>query len=198
MIVIIDYGLGNISNVKRAVQHLGYEVCVSNGETVIQQARAIILPGVGHFKDAMIAIKKYHLDIILSQVSNQPIIGICLGMQLLYDYSEEGGVSGLGFIPGRIEPIRTAYPIPHLGWNNLLSQNETLRGDVYFIHSYQAPMSDKVIAYTQYGTHIPAIVQHHHYIGIQFHPEKSGAYGLSILQQALEGGFINDRTMASD
>ncbi|MBE5665860.1 imidazole glycerol phosphate synthase subunit HisH [Staphylococcus sp. SS87] len=192
MIVIIDYGLGNISNVKRAVEHLGYEVVVSNNQKIIDQAETIILPGVGHFKDAMSEIKRLNLDKILSNSNDKTMIGICLGMQLMYEHSDEGDASGLGFIPGNISYIQTDYPVPHLGWNNLVSQHPMLNQDVYFVHSYQAPMSENVVAYAQYGTDIPAIVQYNNYIGIQFHPEKSGAYGLQILRQAIQGGFIND------
>ncbi|HDA3974118.1 TPA: imidazole glycerol phosphate synthase subunit HisH [Staphylococcus aureus] len=178
MIVIVDYGLGNISNVKRAIEHLGYEVVVSNNQNIIDQAETIILPGVGHA--------------ILAKNTDKKMIGICLGMQLMYEYSDEGDASGLGFIPGNISRIQTEYPVPHLGWNNLVSKHPMLNQDVYFVHSYQAPMSENVIAYAQYGTDIPAIVQFNNYIGIQFHPEKSGTYGLQILRQAIQGGFIND------
>ncbi|CDR50650.1 imidazole glycerol phosphate synthase subunit HisH [Staphylococcus schweitzeri] len=192
MIVIIDYGLGNISNVKRAVEHLGYKAVVSNDQKIIDQAEIIILPGVGHFKDAMLEIRRLNLDKILSNSNDKIMIGICLGMQLMYEHSDEGDASGLGFIPGNISHIQTDHPVPHLGWNNLVSQHPMLNQDVYFVHSYQAPMSEYVIAYAQYGTDIPAIVQFNNYIGIQFHPEKSGTYGLQILRQAIQGGFIND------
>ncbi|HDD1102110.1 TPA: imidazole glycerol phosphate synthase subunit HisH [Staphylococcus aureus] len=192
MIVIVDYGFGNISNVKRAIEHLGYEVVVSNNPKIIDQAETIILPGVGHFKDAMSEIKRLNLNAKLAKNTDKKMIGICLGMQLMYEHSDEGDASGLGFIPGNISRIQTEYPVPHLGWNNLVSKHPMLNQDVYFVHSYQAPMSENVIAYAQYGTDIPAIVQFNNYIGIQFHPEKSGTYGLQILRQAIQGGFIND------
>ncbi|HBC4282925.1 TPA: imidazole glycerol phosphate synthase subunit HisH [Staphylococcus aureus] len=185
MIVIVDYGLGNISNVKRAIEYLGYEVVVSNKQNIIDQAETIILPGVGHFKDAMSEIKRLNLDAILAKNTDKKMIGICLGMQLMYEHSDEGDASGLGFIQGNISRIQTEYPVPHLGWNNLVSKHPMLNQDVYFVHSYQAPMSENVIAYAQYGTDIPAIVQFNNYIGIQFHPEKSGTYGLQILRQAI-------------
>lgn len=191
MIVIVDYGLGNVLNVKRAIEHLGYEVCLTRNEALLKHADTLILPGVGHFKDAMATIEQHQLDYFL-KTTTQPIIGICLGMQLLYDWSAEGNVKGLGRIPGNIKAIQTSYTVPHLGWNTLHSHLEALHQDVYFIHSYQAPMTDDVIAYADYGTAIPAIVQYQHYIGIQFHPEKSGDDGLTILKQALEGGWIHD------
>ncbi|WP_436854482.1 imidazole glycerol phosphate synthase subunit HisH [Staphylococcus caeli] len=192
MIAIIDYGLGNIKNVQRAVQYLGYESKLTDKQSDIEQADIIILPGVGHFKDAMTAIQTRHLDVILRNVKDKPIIGICLGMQLLYDWSAEGNVEGLKLFPGNIIPIETPYPVPHLGWNNLISEDKSLSQDVYFVHSYQAEMSEHVIAYAEYGIQIPAIVQFKHYIGIQFHPEKSGDDGLAILNQALKGGFLHD------
>ena len=109
---------------------------------------------------------------------------------MLYEHSAEGDVEGLQLFPGNIIPIQTPYPVPHLGWNNLISNYTTLTQDVYFVHSYQAEMSDHVVAYADYGTLIPAIVQYKNFIGIQFHPEKSGEDGLAILNQALKGGFL--------
>lgn len=188
MIVIVDYGLGNIHNVKRAVEHLGYDVVLSRDPDTIQSADQLILPGVGHFKDAMTAIRQYDLDTLLQQY-DKPIVGICLGMQLMYEGSEEGHETGLGLLKGHITEIQTPYTVPHLGWNNLIAPNADLTHDVYFVHSYQAPMNDDVVAYADYGTRIPGIVQHGRYIGIQFHPEKSGEIGLQILSQALKGGW---------
>ncbi|MFQ3852417.1 imidazole glycerol phosphate synthase subunit HisH [Staphylococcus parequorum] len=190
MIAIIDYGLGNIKNVQRAVEHLGYETILTDEQNEIEASDMIILPGVGHFKDAMQAIQTRGLATVLQSITDKPIIGICLGMQLLYDWSAEGNVEGLKLFPGNIVPIQTPYPVPHLGWNNLISNHPQLAQDVYFVHSYQAEMSEHVVAFAEYGDPIPAIVQYKHYIGIQFHPEKSGADGLAILNQALKGGFL--------
>ncbi|EGQ1611771.1 imidazole glycerol phosphate synthase subunit HisH [Staphylococcus pseudintermedius] len=191
MIVIVDYGLGNILNVQRAVQHLGYDVVVSRDPAVIERAEQLILPGVGHFKDAMQAIDRYELAPLLKR-QQKPIIGICLGMQLLYAFSDEGHVPGLGFFEGHVRAIDTPYTVPHLGWNQLKSDVPSLDKDVYYVHTYQAPMNDDVVAYTDYGTQIPGIVQRGPYIGIQFHPEKSGNYDLDILAQALKGGWQHD------
>ncbi|EHT7967475.1 imidazole glycerol phosphate synthase subunit HisH [Staphylococcus pseudintermedius] len=191
MIVIVDYGLGNILNVQRAVQHLGYDVVVSRDPAVIERAEQLILPGVGHFKDAMQAIDRYELAPLLKR-QQKPIIGICLGMQLLYAFSDEGHVPGLGFFEGHVRAIDTPYTVPHLGWNQLKSDVPSLDKDVYYVHTYQAPMNDDVVAYTDYGTQIPGIVQRGPCIGIQFHPEKSGNYGLDILAQALKGGWQHD------
>ena len=198
MIAIIDYGLGNIKNIKRAVEHLGYAAQLTDDESIIKQADFIILPGVGHFKDAMRAINQRQLLPILKNIKDKPMLGICLGMQLLFEHSAEGDVDGLQLIPGQIIPIQSPYPVPHLGWNNLISDHKQLEHDVYFVHSYQAEMSDNVIAYADYGTKIPGIVQYDKYIGIQFHPEKSGEYGLAILNQALQGGFLNDQALAGN
>ncbi|HLR19355.1 MAG TPA: imidazole glycerol phosphate synthase subunit HisH [Staphylococcus sp.] len=190
MIAIIDYGLGNIKNVQRAVEHLGYNTILTDKKDEIEAADIIILPGVGHFKDAMQAINTRGLASVLQSINDKPVIGICLGMQLLYEWSAEGDVEGLKLFPGNIIPIQTPHPVPHLGWNNLVSNHPQLAQDVYFVHSYQAEMSEHVVAFAEYSIPIPAIVQYKHYIGIQFHPEKSGAEGLAILNQALKGGFL--------
>lgn len=190
MIAVIDYGLGNIKNIQRALNRLGFNAILTDRVEDIEAADTLILPGVGHFKDAMQAIEKRGLKSILQNISHKPIIGICLGMQLLYEHSAEGDVEGLQLFPGNIIPIQTPYPVPHLGWNNLISNYTTLTQDVYFVHSYQAEMSDHVVAYADYGTLIPAIVQYKNFIGIQLHPEKSGEDGLAILNQALKGGFL--------
>lgn len=192
MIAVIDYGLGNIKNIQRAINRLAFNAILTDSPNDIKAADVIILPGVGHFKDAMQAIEKRGLKSILKTITNKPIIGICLGMQLLYEHSAEGDVDGLQLFPGNIIPIQTSYPVPHLGWNNLISNLTELTQDVYFVHSYQAEMSEHVVAYADYGTLIPAIVQYKNLIGIQFHPEKSGEDGLAILNQALKGGFLND------
>lgn len=198
MIAIIDYGLGNVKNVQRAVQYLGYDAILTDKYNEIANADVVILPGVGHFKDAMQAINERGLANIITSITDKPVIGICLGMQLFYRWSAEGDVEGLNIFPGNIIPIQSPYPVPHLGWNNLISKNSLLLHDVYFVHAYQAEMSQHVVAYTEYGTKIPAIVQYQNYIGIQFHPEKSGDDGLAILNQALKGGFQDDQTMASN
>lgn len=193
MIAIVDYGLGNIKNVSRAIDYLGFEWTLTSDPSVIKASDCIVLPGVGHFNDAMRAINETDLLTTLSQITDKPMIGICLGMQLLYEYSEEGQCKGLGYIPGNIELIKTKLPIPHLGWNTLHGIKTLPNNDVYFVHSYQAPMDEHVVAYAEYGSQkIPAIVQYQNVIGIQFHPEKSDKYGLEILSKALKGGFLND------
>lgn len=193
MIAIVDYGVGNIKNVERAVNHLGYDAQLTSDFDTIKESSHIILPGVGHFKDAMTALKASDLDKLLIELQDKkPMIGICLGMQLMFEHSDEGDVEGLGMIPGRVVPIDTPYPVPHLGWNNLESKHPLLDKDVYFIHSYYVQTPAPIIATAEYGLPITAIVQKYNKIGIQFHPEKSGDFGLAILDQALKGGFIHD------
>lgn len=193
MIAIIDYGLGNIKNIKRALTKLGYDSILTRDESTILNSTHVILPGVGHFKDAMKQLKLIGLDKIIYKIKDtHSIVGICLGMQLLFDYSEEGATKGLGLIKGNIIHINTNYPVPHLGWNTLKSRHHLLTKDVYFIHSFHVTTTAPIIATADYGIPITAIVQQKNIIGIQFHPEKSGDYGLEILNQALKEGFLND------
>lgn len=193
MIAIMDYGLGNIKNIERALLHLGYEAELTSDITTIKNSTHVVLPGVGHFKDAMNQLQKSGLDKVLNEIKDtHRIIGICLGMQVLFEFSEEGATKGLGLLEGKVKPIESPYPVPHLGWNNLQSEHPILNGDVYFIHSYHVSTNSPVIATADYGQPITAIVQQKNIIGIQFHPEKSGDYGLEILDLALKEGFLND------
>ncbi|CZQ90896.1 glutamine amidotransferase [Trichococcus palustris] len=190
MIAIVDYGLGNIANLMNAIHFLGYETILTHDEEELRKADIIVLPGVGHFRDAMERIAARGLQGILTELKDtKPFIGICLGMQLLFKHSEEGDVDGLGFLPGEVKYIVSDFPVPHLGWNNLHSKYPGLDGDVYFIHSYKVVTDENVVATADYGQEIVAIVQKDNIIGIQFHPEKSGDYGLKILNQALQGGW---------
>ncbi|WP_208559330.1 imidazole glycerol phosphate synthase subunit HisH [Marinilactibacillus kalidii] len=192
MIAIVDYGLGNIANLTNAVEFLGYEVEVTNDPERLKQADRIILPGVGHFKDAMNKINELNLLPVLEQLKEtKPFLGICLGMQLLFDSSEEGSVKGLGYLPGDVKKITGNVSVPHLGWNKLASTVPSLNDDVYFIHSFKVHTDQNVIATAEYEEDVVAIVQKDQLIGIQFHPEKSGEKGLKILDQALKGGFLS-------
>lgn len=195
MIAIVDYGLGNIANLLNAVRFLGYEVEITKDVDRLRTADTILLPGVGHFKDAMKQIKTNDLLAVLDELqAEKPFIGICLGMQLLFESSEEGNIKGLGYLPGHVRLIKGNVPVPHLGWNTLDAANKTLATqDVYFIHSYRVETTENIIAVASYGDiPVTAIVQKNNLIGIQFHPEKSGEIGLKILDQALKGGFLND------
>lgn len=205
MHVIIDYGMGNLSSVKRAFEKLGIDVVISSEKQDLINADSLILPGVGAFRDAMAALNSSGLsDTIKEQVAKgKYLLGICLGMQLLYERScEHGEYDGLGLISGNIEYLNVELKIPHMGWNNLkfnksdpilkyINEDEY----VYFVHSYCA-LSDnsELVAYSEYGRMIPAIVRSGSIYGIQFHPEKSGDTGMNILRayreiiQGSEGG----------
>lgn len=190
MIAIVDYGLGNIANLTNALNFLGYEVNVTNNIDELEAADQIILPGVGHFKDAMARLDD--LDLVPELIrlkETKPFIGICLGMQLLFEHSEEGHVKGLDFLPGVVKKMTCRLPVPHLGWNKLNAAVPSLDEDVYFIHSYKVHTDQNVVATAEYEDEVVAIVQKDNIIGIQFHPEKSGDKGLQILNQALKGGF---------
>ena len=194
-VTIIDYGMGNLHSVKNALDHLGIPCRVSDSPEDIKAADRLILPGVGAFPDAMAALKRNGLDkLIIKQCRNgKPLLGICLGMQLLFDESLEFGVTrGLGLIEGRVVPIDAhGLKIPHIGWNSLsinkkspVIANLNDGAYVYFVHSFRADTaSDNVIAYTHYGEDIPAVVGSCDLpvYGAQFHPEKSHDTGLSII-----------------
>ena len=190
MIAIVDYGLGNIANLSNALHYLGYDVVLTHDINELNAADTVILPGVGHFKDAMTRLEELDLLEPLRKLKDKkPFIGICLGMQLLFEKSEEGYVNGLGYLPGTVKKITGTLPVPHLGWNKLESSLPSLQGDVYFIHSYKVDTDENIVATATYGDPVVAIVQKDQLIGIQFHPEKSGDLGLKILDQALKGGF---------
>ena len=200
MVAIIDYDAGNIRSVEKAVALLGYEAVVTREQEMILSADHIILPGVGAFGDAMDKLEKYGLvNVIHEAVERQiPFLGICLGLQLLFESSEEApGVEGLGLLPGRILriPEKTDLKIPHIGWNSLsfphqgrLFQGITEGAYVYFVHSYylEAKEPEIVKAATEYGTLIHASVERDNLFACQFHPEKSSEVGLKILQNFLE------------
>ncbi|GAB3055621.1 imidazole glycerol phosphate synthase subunit HisH [Salinicoccus sesuvii] len=191
MIGIIDYSLGNIQNIKNALEKLGYEYILSSKYEDLKHCDVILLPGVGHFGNAMETIGR--LDIkedLLALAETKRFIGICLGMQLLFEESEEGNAKGLGLLPGRIIRMETPHPVPHLGWNTLSSQNPQLDSkDVYFVHSFMAESTETAVATAEYGVTIPAVVKKDNIIGIQFHPEKSGDLGVDMLKLAIEGGL---------
>lgn len=190
MIALVDYGLGNIANLTNALEFLGYDVLLTHEPKELEKADQIILPGVGHFKDAMNRLNELNLVPVLKKLkAEKPFIGICLGMQLMFEESEEGNVSGLGFLPGEVKRITGSLPVPHLGWNRLQSEDPVLDEDVYFIHSFKVHTNQNVVATASYENEVVAIVQKDNVIGIQFHPEKSGDKGLKILNQALKGGF---------
>ncbi|MFC4404465.1 imidazole glycerol phosphate synthase subunit HisH [Gracilibacillus xinjiangensis] len=195
MIAIVDYGMGNVASVKTAFLNLGYEVEITDSLERLKQATHIILPGVGSFKAAVEEINQRRLLEPLRELAQEkPFIGICLGMQLLFDKGYENGKSdGLGLIPGEVNKIETEYILPHIGWNQLQIENnnkpfaEFQDKHVYFVHSFQARTEQEfLVATSDYGTEIPAIVQKGHVYGMQFHPEKSGEAGIELLKVFLE------------
>ncbi|MFP4177856.1 MAG: imidazole glycerol phosphate synthase subunit HisH [Acholeplasmataceae bacterium] len=196
MNAIIDYRVGNIRSVERGFKRAGIETVVTNDAALIEQADLLILPGVGAFGDAMQDLRDRNLIPLIEKhvKSNKLLLGICLGMQLLYEESDEFGYhEGLRLLTGKVGRLAPGKKIPHMGWNDLIPAKDdpimqgTVAGDqVYFVHSYAAPMTDDVIAYTVYGERIPAIVRKNRVIGMQFHPEKSGNVGLELLKAIKE------------
>ena len=202
MIAIIDYGVGNLFSLCSSFQRIGADVQVTSDPDTIRKADKLILPGVGAFADAAEKLRKSGLDVLLKEQAAQgkEIMGICLGMQLLFEKSYEFGEhTGLGLLKGSVIGMDGTIPpelkIPHIGWNALKFKKESklLRyvkeGDcVYFVHSfYVAPTNESTVATAEYGSDVTAAVQQGNVMGCQFHPEKSGEVGLSILRAFCEG-----------
>lgn len=197
MIVIIDYGLGNIRSLINWFKRGDIEVVLSKDLNVISKADTLILPGVGAFRDAITSLDNKGIsDLIKAHVLlNKPLIGICLGMQLLYEGSlEYGNYKGLGLLEGKMVPFQTDHlKVPHMGWNslNVVNDFKTFENQfVYFVHSYYSDSLDNVLAYVDYGVKVPAVVRKKNVLGFQFHPEKSGLVGENLLTYLKE--FIND------
>ena len=193
---IIDYGAGNLFSVKNALNYIGAESVITKDPAVLESAERIILPGVGVFADAMKKLGETGLiGTIKEQAKKKPLLGICLGMQMLFDKSFEfGETDGLGLIPGTVELMTPpGLAIPQIGWNRLIYNEKCALLDglgeepyVYFVHSYAAVCgSGNVAAYTDYGSNVPACVFSGNVYGCQFHPEKSGETGLQILRNFL-------------
>lgn len=200
MIAIIDYDAGNLKSVEKALLSLGQECVVTRDFKEIERADKVILPGVGSFGQAMEQLKKFELDKVLKEIpdSGKPFLGICLGLQLLFERSEESeGVEGLGMLKGEILriPDKEGLKIPHIGWNSLdLQGNGRLFAGleehpyVYFVHSYYLKAAEESIvkATTDYSVRIHASVEQGNIFACQFHPEKSGSVGLQILKNFAE------------
>ena len=192
-IAIVDYGAGNLMSVHNTLDYLGYENKIAASADVIENAAGVILPGVGAFPDAMAALTDSGLtEAVLKAAKEKPFLGICLGMQMLFEESDEVRLCrGLGLLPGRIERIETSLKLPQIGWNalDILRPNAMTEGlengsYVYFVHSFMAKPSDEndLAAVTDYGTRVPAMVARENLFGCQFHPEKSGEVGLQMLR----------------
>lgn len=194
MIAIIDYGMGNLHSVSKAVERLGREAVVTADPAVILAADGAILPGVGAFGDAMANLRETGLDAVVKRYAEtgKPLLGICLGMQLLFSESEEHGKhAGLNLLPGRVVRFQGDYKIPHMGWNELAFEQASPLfegvepGHVYFVHSFHAlpERSEDLLAVTDYHQPVTAIVGRGSLYGMQFHPEKSGALGMKLLEK---------------
>lgn len=200
MIAIVDYGVGNLFSLKSSFAAIGVEVVVTADPEVLKSADGIVLPGVGAFEDAAKKLSISSLDNVLIELaaSGKPLLGICLGMQLLFEKSYEYGEhKGLGLIKGSVKPIKDVsenLKIPHIGWNPLIYKKDSPifsyinDGDcVYFVHSfYAADCESSVTAVAEYGVPLTAAVQNNNVFGCQFHPEKSGKVGLNILKAFAE------------
>ncbi|MNJ47488.1 Imidazole glycerol phosphate synthase subunit HisH 1 [compost metagenome] len=197
-IAIVDYGMGNLHSVGKAVERLGHQASFTANRSEIEAADGVVLPGVGAFGDAMEQLSQTGLDEVVSDVAKrgQPLLGICLGMQLLFDESEEHGKhQGLGILPGTVVRFQDdGLKVPHMGWNKLQFKNHNNpmlkgleEGHVYFVHSYHVLPENRsdLLAVTDYGHEVTAIVGRNNVYGMQFHPEKSSQLGMSLLGQFL-------------
>ncbi|EOG6904797.1 imidazole glycerol phosphate synthase subunit HisH [Flavobacterium psychrophilum] len=190
-IVIINYGAGNIQSIQFALQRLGYEGILSKNIAEIQGADKVIFPGVGQASSAMKKLRESGLDKIIPNLK-QPVLGICLGMQLMCNSSEEGNTKGLGIFDIDIIKFSNKVKVPQMGWNNIynlksslfegISENEYL----YLVHSFYAPKCAEAIAFTNYETEYSSALQKNNFYGVQFHPEKSGKIGEQILSNFLQ------------
>jgi glutamine amidotransferase len=191
-VAIVDYGLGNLRSVQKALEKVGADVHIASSPAALDQVDGIVLPGVGAFRDAIRNIRPFELPLKENVNAGTPVLGICLGLQLLFTESTEGGAfAGLDVFQGRVVRLPATVKIPHMGWNQLqivdrdafMTKDVPNGAHVYFVHSYYADVKATGIvkAYTEYGVDIPAIVAEDHVVATQFHPEKSGATGLRLL-----------------
>lgn len=190
-IVIIDYGAGNIKSIQFACERLGYHAILSSDPEVIQKANRVIFPGVGEASSAMKMLKESGLDKLIPKLK-QPVLGICLGMQLMCLHTEEGNTEGLGIFQTKVKRFQQDVKVPQMGWNAIkelksdlfkgIKENEYM----YLVHSYYAEHCDETIAATDYKINYASALQHENFYGVQFHPEKSGNEGAKILKNFLE------------
>lgn len=189
-VVLIDYGAGNTKSVQFALKRLGVEAILTNNEALIRKADKVIFPGVGHANAAMEKLRQVGLDKIIPNLK-QPVLGVCLGMQLMCKYSEEGDANGLGIFDLNVLKFSSANKIPQIGWNTIVDLKSKLFNGLqenefmYFVHSYYVPLAKETIATAQYGINYSAALQKNNFYGCQFHPEKSGDKGEMILKNFL-------------
>jgi len=190
-IVIIDYGAGNIKSIQFAIERLGFKAVLSNNEEEIKNADKVIFPGVGHADSAMKMLKEKGLDKLIPTLK-QPVLGICLGMQLLCTTSEEGNTKGLGVFNVDVKRFSNTLKVPQMGWNTISNLESDLFKSIsehefmYLVHSYYVPMCNETIAVTDYGGNYSSALQKNNFYGVQFHPEKSSGAGEKILKNFLE------------
>jgi glutamine amidotransferase len=193
-VAIIDSGGANIASLRAALTRLGADSVVTTDHDVIRRATRVMLPGVGSAHSAMTKLRGAGLDTLIPTLK-QPLLGICLGMQLLFDRSEEGPANCLGIIPGSIDKLTSApgKPVPHMGWNQMTAVHDDPLLDgissldhVYFVHSFAAPTSSATVAITDYGVAFTSVVRRDNFCGTQFHPERSGVVGARILGNFLK------------
>ena len=190
-IVIIDYGAGNVKSVQFALERLGYQALCSNDPEVIKKADKVIFPGVGEAQSAMNEIKKYGLDKLIPNLQ-QPVLGICLGMQLMCEHSEENDTDCLGIFPIEVKKFQVDLKVPHIGWNQIIDLKGHLFDQVdassyvYYVHSYYVPENNFSIANTNYGIKYSGAIKKDNFYACQFHPEKSGDSGEQILKNFIK------------
>lgn len=189
-IIIIDYGAGNIQSIQFAIKRLGFEAILSNNPTEIQLADKIIFPGVGEASSAMKMLVESGLDQVILTLK-QPVLGICLGMQLMCKYSEEGNTNGLGIFDVNVIKFSSAVKVPQIGWNTIFNLKSKLFKNInenefmYLVHSFYVPNTDLAISNTNYEVNYASALQKDNFYGVQFHPEKSGNWGEKILENFL-------------
>jgi glutamine amidotransferase len=193
-LAIINSGGANIASLQYAIERLGVESELTIDKQRLRDATHIILPGVGAAADCMARLQNTGLTDDIGQFT-QPLLGICVGMQLMFESSEEGDVSCLGLLPGRVRKLKKAdgFPVPHMGWNQLsarrpseLLQDITPADYVYYVHSFAAPLSSLTLAQTEYSEAFSAVVQRDNFFGVQFHPERSASAGATVLRNFLK------------
>jgi imidazole glycerol-phosphate synthase subunit HisH len=200
-IAVIDYGAGNLRSIRRALETAGAEVTVSSDSADVRRADAVVFPGVGAAGAAMDRLHQLGLVDVIGEVvaEGRPFLGICLGMQLLFEHQEEGNTRGLGLLQGSVHSLSPRVKVPQIGWNRVRWLQEAAGyrpaedDDFYFVHSYVIEPADPtdVVAVTRYGDVFPSIVRHGHVWGTQFHPEKSGPAGLKLIAGWVDGVRAN-------
>lgn len=193
MIAIVDYGAGNLRSIKRALEAAGAEARITGDPAAVRDAERVVLPGVGNAGASMRRLQESGLAGAISEIARRgtPLLGVCLGMQLLFGHQEEGETEGLGLLPGQVRLLPSTLKVPHMGWNSARLAHDSTLGcagecrEFYFVHSYYADPDDPAVvaAWTDYGITFPSIIIRDNIWGAQFHPEKSGPAGLDLVRR---------------